>query len=85
MERPESPDKAAVPLPFTESDIFRYVGDDDSPAEPLPDRDFSQFFGYWHGFTFVIFDEQNPEAWIRSTYWVEVAGEGSDRVDPEDR
>lgn len=40
-----------------------------------PKQDFTRYYGYWHGFTFVIFDEQEPEAWIRSTYWVDVATE----------
>jgi hypothetical protein len=47
--------------------------------EDLPDRDFSRYDGYWHGFTFIIFDSDgSDESWIRSTRWVEVAG-----VDPD--
>lgn len=48
--------------------------EDDQP-EDLPERDFSRYLGYWHGFTFIIFDEQNPDQWIRSTYWVPVASD----------
>jgi hypothetical protein len=44
-------------------------------TDDLADRDYDRYEGYWHGFTFIIFDGQQPDGrWIRSTYWVEVAG-----------
>ena len=43
-------------------------------------RDFDRYDGYWHGFTFIIFDSENPDGgWIRSTYWVAVAPPDGER------
>ncbi|AGM11267.1 hypothetical protein HHTV1_11 [Haloarcula hispanica tailed virus 1] len=57
--------------------------DEDSSQEDnrLLDRDFERYEGYWHGFTFIIFDSEGPDgAWIQSTRWVPVAV-----GDPEER
>jgi len=48
-------------------------GSDDNQADLLH-REYSRYEGYWHGFTFIIFDGENPSgAWIRSTRWVPVS------------
>lgn len=50
--------------------------------EDLPERDFARYEGYWHGFTFIIFDGENPDdGWIQSSYWVPVATEESEEVE----
>jgi len=61
------------------------VGDDggDSDGCDLLERDFTRYEVYWHGFTLIIYDTQNPEAWVRSTFYVPVAGFGEDES-PED-
>lgn len=51
----------------------------DGDGDDLVDRDFGQYWGYWHGFTFLIFDGDNPEAWIRSSVWV-----GMDELEDRD-
>jgi hypothetical protein len=55
--------------------------------DDLPDRDYERYDGYWHGFTFIIYDGDQPDGrWIRSTYWVEVTGFTDDAGgDPEDQ
>ena len=48
--------------------------DEDDKPDDLPNRDYRRYEGYWHGFTFIIFDTDQPDgAWIRSSYWVPVA------------
>jgi len=57
------------------------VDDDTDVSASLLDRDFDRYEGYWHGFTFIIFDSEEPDgAWIQSTRWVPVA-----TGDPEER
>ena len=59
------------------------VDEDPDDGDELANRDFSRYEGYWHGFTFIIFDSEEPDdQWIRSTYWVPVAVDGDP---PEDR
>jgi hypothetical protein len=59
------------------------VAEDDDQETSLANRDFSRYEGYWHGFTFIIFDSEQPDdQWIRSTYWVPVA---VDTDPPEER
>jgi len=64
-------------------DTFRCVSNGDGGADRSDDpkdRDYSRYEGYWHGFTFIIFDSEDPDSgWIRSTYWVSVAGSAGDR------
>lgn len=64
-------------------DMFRCVSDGDDGSDRSDDpnnRDYSRYEGYWHGFTFIIFDSEDPDsAWIRSTYWVPIAGSAGDR------
>jgi hypothetical protein len=56
---------------------------DDNYPEP-EEQDYSKYEGYWHGFTFIIFDSDSPDdAWIRSTYWVPVAVEQDPPGDQE--
>jgi hypothetical protein len=55
------------------------VEDDSDGSDELANRDFSRYKGYWHGFTFIIFDSKAPDgAWIRSTRWVPVAARSDD-------
>jgi len=47
-------------------------------------RDFSRYEGYWHGFTFIIFDGESPDgAWIRSTRWHAVSLGEPREIDPD--
>jgi len=67
--------------------IYGCVEDDTEPPDDLLHRDFERYEGYWHGFTFIIFDSEDPgDQWIRSTRWVPVAvGDPEERRDPEDQ
>lgn len=61
--------------------------DDTEASDDLLHRDFEQYEGYWHGYTFIIFDGDDPaEQWIQSTKWVPVAvGDPEERRDHDDQ
>lgn len=62
---------------------------DEAPddSDDLLHRDFDRYEGYWHGFTFIIFDSEDPgDQWIQSTRWVPVAvGDPEERGDHQDQ
>lgn len=55
--------------------------DGEDEPEEVKDRDFTRYFGIRHGFTYIILDEDEPGAWIRSTWWEPIATGDSESDD----